>query len=166
MRSTMVFIACLILTGVSACKAPAETKAAAAVGLGENFERGILVIEADDGVQLEFDIYLAVDFEQQRRGLMFVRELPERSGMLFIYDENDIHTMWMKNTYISLDLVFIRGDGTVASVIRDAQPLSLQTLSSTEPVSYVLELNAGATRRYNIGRGSKISWESVDAGGD
>ena len=66
MRITMVIIACLILTGVSACKAPAETKAAAAVGLGENFERGILVIEADDGVQLEFDIYLAVDFEQQR----------------------------------------------------------------------------------------------------
>ena len=97
---------------------------------------------------------------------MFVRALPERSGMLFIYDENDIHTMWMKNTYISLDLVFIRGDGTVASIIRDAQPLSLQTLSSTEPVSYVLELNAGVTRRYNIGRGSRISWKPLDAAVD
>ena len=68
----------------------------------------------------------------------------------------------MNNTYISLDLVFIRGDGTVSSVIWDAQPLSLQTLSSTEPVSYVLELNAGVTRRYRIGRGSRISWEPVD----
>ncbi len=164
MRITTVFVICLALIGVPACKAPAETKAAAS--LEENFERGLLLIEADDGDQLEFDIYLAVDYEQQRRGLMFVRQLPERSGMLFVYDEDDVHWMWMKNTYISLDLVFIRGDGTVASVIRDAQPLSLQILSSTEPVSYVLELNAGVTRRYNIGRGSKISWESVDAGGD
>ena len=166
MRSTTVFVICLALIGVPACKAPAETKAAAAASLEENFERGLLLIEADDGAQLEFDIYLAVDYEQQRRGLMFVRQLPERSGMLFVYDEDEVHSMWMKNTYISLDLVFIRGDGTVASVIRDAQPLSDQTLSSTEPVSYVLELNAGVTRRYNIGRGSKISWESVDAGGD
>ncbi len=162
MRITLLFIACLVLTGVSACKAPAETKAAAAASLGENFARGTLVIEADDGGQLEFDIYLAVDLEQQRRGLMFVRQLPERSGMLFIYDENEVRTMWMKNTYISLDLVFIRGDGTVSSVIWDAQPLSLQTLSSTEPVSYVLELNAGVTRRYRIGRGSRISWEPLD----
>ena len=126
----------------------------------------MLLIEADDGVQLEFDIYLAVDYEQQRRGLMFVRQLPERSGMLCVYDEDDVHSMWMKNTYISLDLVFIRGDGTVASIIRDALPLSEQTLSSTEPVSYVLELNAGVTRRYNIGRASSISWERVDAAVD
>lgn len=166
MRITLLFIACLVLTGVSACKAPAETKAAAAASLGENFARGTLVIEADDGGQLEFDIYLAVDLEQQRRGLMFVRQLPERSGMLFIYGQNEVRTMWMKNTYISLDLVFIRGDGTVASVIRDAQPLSLQTLSSTEPVSYVLELNAGVTQRYSIGRGSRISWEPVEAAVD
>ena len=60
MRITMVFVICLALIGVPACKAPAETKAAAAASLEENFERGLLQIEADDGVQLEFDVYLAV----------------------------------------------------------------------------------------------------------
>ncbi len=160
-RIALVLVACLVLVGISVYEAPAETTTAAVAGLEGSFERGLLVVEAGDGAQLEFDIYLAVDYEQQRRGLMFVRNLPERTGMLFIYDEDGMRSMWMKNTYISLDLVFIRGDGSVASVIREAQPLSLQSLSSSEPVRYVLELNAGVTRRYNIGRGSKISWEFV-----
>ena len=154
----LVLVACLVLVGVSACEAPAETTTAAVTGLQGSFERGVLVVEADDGTSHEFDIYLAVTFEQKQRGLMFVRNLPERTGMLFIYDEDGIRSMWMKNTYISLDLVFIRSDGTVASVIRDAQPLSLQSLSSAEPVRFVLELNAGVSRRYGIGRGSSISW--------
>ncbi len=154
----LVLVTCLVLVGVSACEAPAEITTAAITDLQGSFERGVLVVEADDGTQLEFDIYLAVTFEQKQRGLMFVRNLPERTGMLFIYDEDGIRSMWMKNTYISLDLVFIRSDGTVASVIRDAQPLSLQSLSSAEPVRFVLELNAGVSRRYGIGRGSSISW--------
>ena len=130
-------------------------------GLDENLERGVLVVAAGNGTRHEFDIYLAVTFEEKQRGLMFIRNLPERTGMLFIYDDDEIRSMWMKNTYISLDLVFVREDGSVASVIRDAQPLSLQSLSSSEAVRYVLELNAGVSRRYGIGRGSKISWEFV-----
>lgn len=158
----LVLVACLVLFGVSACEAPAETTTATVTGLQGSFERGVLVIEAGDGTQLEFDIYLAVTFDQKQRGLMFVRNLPERTGMLFIYDKDGIRSMWMKNTYISLDLVFIREDGSVASVIRETRPLSLQSLSSAEPVRYVLELNAGVTRRHNIGRGSSISWEPVN----
>ena len=71
--------------------------------------------------------------------------------------------MWMKNTYIPLDLVFARADGTVSSVIHDTQPLSLESQKSIEPVNYVLELNAGAARRLNIGRKSRLR---VDALGD
>jgi uncharacterized membrane protein (UPF0127 family) len=89
---------------------------------------------------------------------MFVRDLPERTGMLFVYDEEATHSMWMKNTYIPLDIVFARRDGTISSVIRDAEPQSLRSLSSTEPVTFVLELNAGVTRRYNIGAGSRLIW--------
>jgi hypothetical protein len=158
-RIALLSVSCLLLAAVSGCKESAEVTAAANASLNENFERSVLMVVADDGSQHEFDIYLAVAFEQQRRGLMFVRKLPERSGMLFIYDADDIRSMWMKNTYISLDLVFARSDGSVASLIRDAQPLSLQTLSSEEPVRYVLELNAGVTRRYNIGHDSRIIWE-------
>lgn len=158
-RIALALVACLFLTGFSTCSSPAETKAGALAGLDASFERRVLVIEADDGVSHEFDVYLAISNEQKRRGLMFVRELPERSGMLFIYEHSSMQSMWMKNTYISLDLVFARSDGTVSSIIREAQPLSLQPLSSVEPVSLVLELNAGITRRYKIGRGSRLVWE-------
>jgi len=127
--------------------------------LDGDFDRGTLTIESDDGVQHEFDIYLAIKPDQQRRGLMFVRKMPENTGMLFVYERSDIHSMWMKNTYIPLDIVFARADGMVSSVIHDTQPLSLTSLSSVEPVNYVLELNAGTARRLNIGRKSRITWE-------
>ena len=64
----------------------------------------------------------------------------------------------MKNTYLSLDIIFARADGTVSSVIRNTEPLSLRSLASTEPVRYVLELTAGAARRFGIGAGSRLVW--------
>ncbi len=158
LRIILLCVVCSPLIWIPGCKAPAESRAATVAGLEENLERGVLVVAAGDGTSHEFDIYLAVTFEEKQRGLMFIRNLPERTGMLFIYDDDEIRSMWMKNTYISLDLIFVRGDGSIASVIRDAQPLSLQSLSSLEPVRYVLELNAGVSRRYGIGRGSSISW--------
>ena len=130
--------------------------------LDGNFGRGTLTIESDDGVQHTLAIYVATDADQQRRGLMFVRNMPESTGMLFVYERSDMHSMWMKNTYIPLDMVFARADGTVSSVIHDTQPLSLTSQGSVEPVNYVLELNAGTARRLNIGRKSRISWEPVN----
>jgi len=142
----------------SGCSPQPEARTPKAAGLDAMFEHDALVIIANDGSRRDFDIYLATNFEQQRRGLMFVRDLPERTGMLFVYDEEATHSMWMKNTYIPLDIVFARRDGTISSVIRDAEPQSLRSLSSTEPVTFVLELNAGVTRRYNIGAGSRLIW--------
>jgi uncharacterized membrane protein (UPF0127 family) len=72
--------------------------------------------------------------------------------------------MWMKNTYISLDLVFARKDGSVSSVIHAAQALSLTSRPSIEAVNYVLELNAGVARRLNIGNKSRIEWQQSDGG--
>ena len=102
------------------------------------------------------EIYLATDYEQQRRGLMFVRSMPERTGMLFVYDTEDIRSMWMKNTYIPLDMVFARADGSVVNVVTDTVPQTLSSHRSTAPARYVLELNAGTARRLAIGTGSRI----------
>ena len=140
------------------CSPQAEPKAAKIQALDEFFEKDKLQVVATDGTRLDFTVYLAITFEQQRRGLMFVRQLPERSGMLFVYDDEDLHSMWMKNTFIPLDIVFARRDGTVSSVIKNTEPLSLKSLVATEPVTFVLELNAGVTRRYNIGPGSRLIW--------
>ena len=156
-------ITCTAFFSFPACRAPTETNTAAIAGLDDKFERDTLIIESDDGTRHRLDIYLAVDFEQHRRGLMFVRSMPANTGMLFVYAEPDVHSMWMKNTYMSLDLVFARSDGTISSVIHDTQPMSLTPRGSEEPVSFVLELNAGTARRLNIGRRSRIIWERNDS---
>lgn len=151
-----LFIATLAFVSFAACSAPAETSTAGVSSLDADFDRETLLIESDDGVRHEIDVYLAVNPDQQRRGLMFVRKMPPNVGMLFVYEDSAMHSMWMKNTYIPLDMVFARADGTVSSVIHDTQPLSLTSQGSIEPVTYVLELNAGTTRRLNIGRKSRI----------
>jgi uncharacterized membrane protein (UPF0127 family) len=121
-----------------------------------------LVIINDAGKELEFDVYLAEEPEQHRRGLMFVRQMPASTGMLFVYPDDGYHSMWMKNTYISLDMLFARADGTVSSIIRDTVPQTLESKESVEPVRYVLELNGGTTRRLGIGESSRIIWSAAE----
>lgn len=126
--------------------------------LEEAFDSDVLVIVARDACY-RFDIYLAVNMQQQRRGLMFVRHLPERTGMLFIYPDEYYRSMWMKNTYISLDMVFARSDGSITNIARETTPLSENSVTSTEPAMFVLELNAGTARRLSIDEDSRLVWE-------
>lgn len=123
------------------------------------FEFAQLEIVNDAGEHLMFDVYLAKTDEQRSRGLMFVRNMPERTGMLFIYDQDDVRSMWMKNTFIPLDMAFVRGDGSISSIIPDTVPLTLKSQASREPVRYVLELNAGAARQLGISPNSRLLWE-------
>ena len=124
--------------------------------LDEAFAKSSIVIEAGKSACYRFDVYLARTGAQHRRGLMFVRELPRFTGMLFVYPDSAVRSMWMKNTYIPLDMLFIRADGTVASIARDAEPRSLASIPSKEPIRYVLELNAGVTGELGIGPGSVV----------
>lgn len=126
--------------------------------LDEHFGLGEVTVVSDDGVSHAFRVYLATGDAQQRRGLMFVRELPPDAGMLFIYEDEAIRSMWMKNTYIPLDMVFARADGSVANVISDTVPQTLNSHSSTAPVRFVLELNAGTVRKLGIGKRSRVVW--------
>ena len=149
----LLAITCL---AVAACSPQPPAKQGTVRELDGTFEFTSLEIVNDAGESLVFDVYLAQDFEQQRRGLMFVRSMPERTGMLFIYAGEEIRSMWMKNTYIPLDMIFARADGSVSSVIHRAEPHTLVSRASVEPVRYVLELNAGAARRFEIGNRSRI----------
>lgn len=126
--------------------------------LDDAFEKDVLIIEASEFACYRFDVYLALSREQQLRGLMFVREMPATTGMLFIYNYVAVHSMWMKNTYLSLDMIFARQDGTIDSIARDTEPLSLRSVASSEPVTFVLELNAGTTERLGIDENSRLIW--------
>ena len=138
--------------GTLACAAVADEE------LDKRFGKDVLIIEASAHGCHRFDIYVAADSTQKSRGLMFVRDLPATTGMLFIYDNEPV-SMWMKNTFIPLDMLFIRRDGTVSSVAHRTEPQSLRSVNSTEPVSFVLELNAGTAKRLVIDENSRIYWE-------
>jgi len=126
--------------------------------LDDAFDRDVLVIVAHQACY-RFDIYLALNTPQQRRGLMGVRKLPATTGMLFAYRNDAYRSMWMKNTYIPLDMVFARHDGTVTNVIANTVPQSEESLTSSEPVAFVLELNAGTAQRLGIDEQSRLLWE-------
>ncbi|WP_185982715.1 DUF192 domain-containing protein [Aureimonas mangrovi] len=89
-------------------------------------------------------------------GLMHRESLDEDHGMLFVFDETQPVSMWMKNTLIPLDMLFLREDGSVATIARNARPFSLTPIPSSEPVRYVLELNGGAAQDYGVAVGDRL----------
>ncbi|WP_432211995.1 DUF192 domain-containing protein [Bosea vestrisii] len=94
--------------------------------------------------------------DQRARGLMHRQFMPADRGMLFDFKQVEPVAMWMQNTYISLDMLFIRADGTVARIAERAEPLSTRTIPSGEPVLSVLELNAGIAEKLGIKAGDKV----------
>ena len=137
--------------------------AAADETLDEAFDRDILIIEASENACYLFEVWLAIDRAQQTRGLMHVREMSKTSGMLFVYSDAAQHSMWMKNTYIPLDIAFARSDGSISNIVANTEPLSLRSISSTDAVSYVLELNAGTAQRLSIDENSRLLWGPIVA---
>ena len=103
-----------------------------------------------------FSIEIADTPEEKAKGLMFRRTLPADAGMLFPYLPAQEATMWMRNTYISLDMVFIRADGVVHRIERGTEPFSERTVTSQGPVTAVLELIAGTAERIGLMAGDKV----------
>lgn len=103
-----------------------------------------------------FKVEMAVTPAEQAKGLMFRRELASDRGMLFPYPREQEATFWMKNTYISLDMVFIRADGTVRRIAERTEPLSEATVYSGGPVLAVLELPAGTAERIGLRPGDRV----------
>ncbi len=94
--------------------------------------------------------------ELRGRGLMFRHVLPQDRAMLFDFNQPRPAAMWMKNTYISLDMLFVRADGTIAAIAENTEPFSTQTISVEEPVLGVIELAAGTAKRLGIKRDDKV----------
>ncbi|WP_127089989.1 DUF192 domain-containing protein [Aquabacter cavernae] len=115
-----------------------------------------LEIATKSGVVV-LEVELARTDKQRETGLMFRKQMPERQGMLFDFKQDQPVYMWMKNTYIPLDMLFIRADGTIARIEAMTTPFSERTISSGEPVRAVLELNGGASRRLGIAPGDRLS---------
>jgi uncharacterized membrane protein (UPF0127 family) len=116
-----------------------------------------LTIVTRAGARHDFQLEIANTPESRSRGLMFRRELPEGRGMLFDFGTRETEvSMWMKNTYIPLDMIFIRADGRIRHIAENTTPHSEATISSGGPVKGVLEVIAGTARRLGLAAGDRV----------
>lgn len=116
-------------------------------------------IRTDRGV-VRYRVEVARTAEEQARGLMYRHSLPDRGGMLFPMNPPRVASFWMKNTYIPLDLIFIRADGTIESIAANAVPGDLSPIQSGEPVAAVLEISGGDAAAQGIAAGDVVSWRN------
>jgi uncharacterized membrane protein (UPF0127 family) len=103
-----------------------------------------------------FSVEVATTPEEQAKGLMFRRELPDGQGMIFDFTTDQEVAFWMENTFISLDLIFINADGRIRRIAENAEPMSKATIPSGGPVRAVLEVIGGTTRKLGIKEGDRV----------
>jgi uncharacterized membrane protein (UPF0127 family) len=128
------------------------------------FKKSELTIETTGGSR-HFSVELAIEPQQKEQGLMFRRNMAPDAGMLFDYARPEPVAMWMKNTLIPLDMLFIGSDGRVVNIRERAVPGSLDTIESAGPVRAVLELNGGTVARLGIKPGDKVSGPAFPSAG-
>ncbi len=147
-----LLIICLILP-LYACKEEASTDAKVdrnVVGVHD------LSIVTSKGIVHKFDVELALTQEEQMKGLMHRKELAKGAGMLFFFNEPREQRFWMKNTLIPLDLLFIKSNGTIHHIAKQAVPGDLSPIFSNGKVISVLEINGGLSDELGLEKGDKV----------
>jgi uncharacterized protein len=114
-----------------------------------------LEIVTKSGVQV-FSVEMATTEEEKTTGLMYRKELPDGKGMLFDFSPEQQVSMWMKNTFISLDMIFIRADGRILRIAENTEPQSTRIIASGGLAKGVLEVIAGTAKKYGIAPGDRV----------
>jgi uncharacterized membrane protein (UPF0127 family) len=148
MRQIFAFL--ILFLAVPAAAAPARAQEAV------TFDRTELAIVTAGGARHVFKVEWAKSDVQKARGLMYRKSLPLDQGMLLDYNPPQPASIWMRNTLIGLDIVFIRADGTIESIFLGAKPHDETSMPSKGNVRAVLELNAGVARLLGIQPGDKV----------
>ena len=120
------------------------------------YRQPTLEIATKSGVHA-FSVEIVDNDADRAKGLMFRKELPEGKGMLFDFQREQEVSFWMENTYISLDIMFIRGDGTILRIAENTEPLSTRMIPSGGPVRGVLEVIGGTARKFGIAPGDRVA---------
>jgi uncharacterized protein len=120
------------------------------------FPQSLLAIRTSAGKVVNFKIWEADTPKREEQGMMFIREMDEHTGMLFMFPENKPVSMWMKNTYVSLDLLFLNAQGKIDFIAEKATPRSEAIIGPPTPEFAVLELKGGACEHFGIQVGDKV----------
>jgi hypothetical protein len=152
----MRFFVCVLLAALILAPATAGVVStpARALEAGETATEKLTLDTAGGAKALEVEV--ARDPATRERGLMYRRHLPENRGMLFDFGHEQTVLMWMKNTYIPLDMIFISRAGAVTHIEADTEPLSEAIISSQGPAFAVLEVNAGVARKIGLKVGDRV----------
>lgn len=122
----------------------------------ETFDWDRLDIVTKSGTRHAFRVEMAITSNQQSQGLQWRKNLAEDAGMLFDFGSPKPASFWMKNTFISLDMVFIAGNGEIVKIVRNTLPLSFEVIPSDVPVRAVLEVRAGTAARLGFKPGDRV----------
>ena len=125
------------------------------------FQKSSLTIQTKDSEYI-FNIEIAVTEKERSRGLMYRKELKQTEGMLFLYPEKQIIKMWMKNTLIPLDMIFINNNGKIIDIFKMTIPKDLTPIGPDVKLKGVLEINGGLTSYLNINKGDFIIHPSLN----
>ena len=119
------------------------------------------IAHRDNKPIISMDIEIADDDSKREVGLMGRPVMEERQGMLFVFDEEIMASFWMKNTILSLDIIFINKFGEIVTICKNTTPFSEQAYPATAMTLFVLEVNAGFTDKYGIKDGDRITWKRL-----
>lgn len=123
--------------------------------LGASAIHEIVLIETASS-QYRFEVEIADEATERAEGLMYRETLADNAGMLFIYPRPQAVEFWMKNTPLSLDIVYVRADGTIARIAENTVPMSEELIPSGEPIKAVLEVKAGTMRALGVAAGDRL----------
>jgi uncharacterized membrane protein (UPF0127 family) len=135
----------------------------AAAGGNVVFPTDRIVVVTADGARHDFEVELATTPQQRQQGLMFRESLAEDAGMLFLFDREAPHSFWMKDTIVSLDILFLDKTGRVVAIAARAEPLSTEQIPSGVPAAGVLEVVAGTSERLGIDLDARVEHRAFEA---
>lgn len=149
-----------VLLFLSACQTRPDTPAEAPEAASIPFRKdGTLDFRRGEATLVQIDIEIADTDSARARGLMQRATLPDRSGMLFLFNREEPQSFWMANTQMSLDLMFLSADTSIVTIARYTRPLSPESISSTAPARFVVEVPAGFADTWGIVEGDRARWQ-------
>ena len=114
---------------------------------------------ADSTLVTRIVIEIAETAQAQAQGRMYRRSMPQRGGMLFVNQAESMRSFWMKNTSLSLDILFVDAEGEIINIVKETAPFSEEYIESTEPAQLIVEVRSGFVDLYGITENDRITWE-------